>query len=81
MNRMKSLAMLAAMIGAAGSPYFSERTPRNPRARENRENQQQRLMGRNRRHEPTSVFNIHGEQIEARSRKDALKIYNHRHKI
>jgi hypothetical protein len=82
MSKLKSLLpyyTLALMAASDESFAFNRREEvkrENERVKAWKEAQNVRLQRFNKEHRPKTVFSIRGFQIEATSRKDAIKIYN-----
>lgn len=79
MKNLKEFAMYSVALFAAAynNPYF-DNGPR-PRYKQNFNNSQvQRLKDFNTHRTVLHEFSVHGVVIKAKSKKDAIKIYNNR---
>jgi len=77
MNKIKEFAMYSAALfaAAANNPYFD--VGQRPQYKPSINNPQvQRMADFNAHRTILREFSVHGVKIEARSKKDAIKIYN-----
>lgn len=71
-----ALSLMAAADKSMAFNRKEEIEQENQRHKAWKEAQNVRLQRFNKEHRPKTVFSIHGIEIEATSRKDAIKIYN-----